>query len=135
MADDSDVIRGIAQRLEAAFELTKGCRSALLLAADCEDPIQAFRGASTCGADIELAAYVEALIQLRPLTDHEDGNGAITASRAERIYKDAKHRLERLNTQLDTSSQKYITPPPQVGVRHSIWTISGGLPTLGRRHR
>lgn len=138
ISDDAEVIGKLVANLERAVALVEDRRKALLRAVGEENFCQVFHEATSTEVMVALASYMDALITLKPLTDHQNGgNSNITLPRARAIYQDAVRRLARLKSQVQgiTARKCPPVPPPQVGTHTSIHTVSGGLPTLGRRHR
>ncbi|HYG84426.1 MAG TPA: hypothetical protein VD907_06145 [Verrucomicrobiae bacterium] len=134
MSANPDFLSRKIADLEPLFDLAKLCRRALIQITGIDNPLVAFKKAqSDKVAQCELETYIEAITELAAGIGRElNGHYQLTASKAERIYLEVRAFIRSLKEQLKERSQTYTTPPPQVGSRVSIWTVSGGLPTLGR---
>jgi len=134
LSEDQDVMSRKISDLEPLLDLAKLCRTALTQITGVHDPVWAFRKAqSDNSAQCELETYVEAITMLAAGIGRDfNDRYRLTASKAEQMYLEARDFIRGLKARLEERSQTHTIPAPQVGSRVSIWTVSGGLPTLGR---
>lgn len=136
VSDDPQVISRRLADLEALYCLAKECRRALIQMAEANDPVMAFNEAkNSVVVPYELEVYVEAIMELAACIDRAFGrSGKVTARKAEQTYLEVRATIRELTDRLRRlHARKPASPPPQVGSRVSICTVSGGLPTLGRK--
>lgn len=139
ISDENEYLKQRYVQLEALITRVSDAWVAFMRAANAINPLYSFKDAlESGGAPKRRKSYLEAVCALANFLDIRGVVPTrISARQATSVYEEGQKRLKELSSQIEAIQRAKNTTnaPPQVGSENSVRTVSGGLPTLGRRRR